>query len=174
MLSIASGAILRCSGRRHGDRGREDMGRPGDGDADGRPRCRQREAGAADRDARGGQPWSQPRHRHGHRADRAGERHLDDLPQGSVPILARERRRRLDAHRRAALVAFLRELPISLDGHTAEQAWSTIAALAERRRLTLYDAAYLELAQRRRLPLATLDRELAAAAGAEGVAVLGT
>ena len=44
---------------------------------------------------------------------------------------------------------------------------------AERRRLTLYDAAYLELAQRRRLPLATLDRDLAAAAGAEGVVVLG-
>ena len=88
-------------------------------------------------------------------------------------LLAAERRRRLDSDRRATLIAFLRELPISLDGHTAEQAWSTIAALAERRRLTLYDAAYLELAQRRHLPLATLDRGLAAAAGAEGVAVLG-
>jgi predicted nucleic acid-binding protein len=37
----------------------------------------------------------------------------------------------------------------------------------------LYDAAYLELAQRLRLPLATLDRELRAAARAEGVALLG-
>ena len=55
----------------------------------------------------------------------------------------------------------------------AEQAGSTITALAERRRLKLYDAAYPELAQRRRLPLATLDRDLAAAAGAEGVVVLG-
>ena len=88
-------------------------------------------------------------------------------------LLAAERRRRLDADRRATLVAFLRELPISLDAHTAEQTWSTMVALAGCRRLTLYDAAYLELAQRRRLPLATLDRELAAAAGAEDVTVLG-
>ena len=36
-----------------------------------------------------------------------------------------------------------------------------------------YDASYLELALRRDLPLATLDRELAVAATAEGVAVLG-
>lgn len=45
--------------------------------------------------------------------------------------------------------------------------------LAERHRLTLYDAAYLELAQRRGLPLATLDRELRTAAGAEKVTLLG-
>ena len=93
-----------------------------------------------------------------------------EAPNG---LLAAERRRRLDADRRATLIAFLRELPISLDGHTAEQAWSTTAASAERRRLTLYDAAYLEITQRCRLPLATLDRELADAATAEGVAVLG-
>ena len=40
-------------------------------------------------------------------------------------------------------------------------------------RLTMYDAAYLELAQRRTLPLATLDEELCAAAAALGVRVLG-
>jgi predicted nucleic acid-binding protein len=37
----------------------------------------------------------------------------------------------------------------------------------------VYDAAYLELAQRRGLPLATLDRELRAAATAENVILLG-
>jgi len=47
--------------------------------------------------------------------------------------------------------------------------WGATAVLASRTRLTLYDAAYLELAQRRRLPLASLDRELRAAATAEGV-----
>ncbi len=46
--------------------------------------------------------------------------------------------------------------------------------LADRFRLTLYDAAYLELAQRRLLPLASLDNELRAAAQALGVALLGT
>jgi predicted nucleic acid-binding protein len=47
------------------------------------------------------------------------------------------------------------------------------AGLAERFALSAYDAAYLELAQRHRLPLATLDRELRAAASALGLAVLG-
>ena len=64
-------------------------------------------------------------------------------------------------------------LPISLDLETHQQAWGATALLATRRRLTLYDAVYLELAQRRRLPLATLDRELRAAARDEGVALLG-
>jgi predicted nucleic acid-binding protein len=64
-------------------------------------------------------------------------------------------------------------LPITVDPETDRHAWGATARLASRHRLTLYDAAYLELAQRRRLPLATLDRELRAAAKAEGVAVLG-
>jgi predicted nucleic acid-binding protein len=46
-------------------------------------------------------------------------------------------------------------------------------ALARRHRLTVYDAAYLELALREHLPLATLDASLAAAARQEGVTILG-
>ena len=46
--------------------------------------------------------------------------------------------------------------------------------LAERFALSAYDAAYLELAQRHRLPLATLDRDLRAAATALGLTVLGS
>jgi predicted nucleic acid-binding protein len=45
--------------------------------------------------------------------------------------------------------------------------------LARRHRLTVYDAAYLELAQREAVPLATLDEELATAARAEQVALIG-
>ena len=45
--------------------------------------------------------------------------------------------------------------------------------LAERFALSAYDAAYLELAHRHGLPLATLDQELRAAATDLGVAVLG-
>jgi predicted nucleic acid-binding protein len=45
--------------------------------------------------------------------------------------------------------------------------------LARRRRLTVCDAAYLELALRRGLPLATLDTALADAARAEGVSLVG-
>ena len=48
-----------------------------------------------------------------------------------------------------------------------------LMALARKRKLTVYDAAYLELAKREGLPLATLDRALEKAAIAEGVALFG-
>lgn len=49
-----------------------------------------------------------------------------------------------------------------------------IFRLARRHQLTAYDAAYVELALRDRLPLATLDRALARAARIEGVDLIGT
>lgn len=88
-------------------------------------------------------------------------------------LFAAERRRRLNAAKRAVLAAFLRELPIRLDMETADQAWQDTALLAEKFRLTIYDAAYLELAQRRKLPLASLDEDLRKAAISAGVEVLG-
>jgi predicted nucleic acid-binding protein len=48
-----------------------------------------------------------------------------------------------------------------------------VLVLASRHRLTFYDAAYLELAQRENIALATLDGALARAATAEGVALIG-
>ena len=48
-----------------------------------------------------------------------------------------------------------------------------VLALARTHRLTVYDAAYLELALRVDAPLATLDRKLAAAARAAGVPLVG-
>ena len=83
------------------------------------------------------------------------------------------RRGRHDAAFRDATLADLALLSISLDPETDRQAWGATVQLAARHRLTLYDAAYLELALRRGLPLATLDRELRSAASAEGVVVLG-
>ena len=50
-------------------------------------------------------------------------------------------------------------------------AWSTTLRLADQFRLTVYDAVYLELAQRRALPLATLDQELRTAAQGLGLTV---
>ena len=88
-------------------------------------------------------------------------------------LFAAERRRRLHASQRIKLAAFLRELPVRLDTETAAQAWEDTTRIAEQFRLTVYDAAYLELAQRRRLPLASLDKELRKAAAAAGVEVLG-
>lgn len=83
------------------------------------------------------------------------------------------RRGRHDAAFRDAALADLQLLPLTLDPDTPRQAWSATLRLAERHRLTIYDAAYLELAQRIRMPLATLDKHLNLAARAEGVIVLG-
>jgi len=88
-------------------------------------------------------------------------------------LLMAERRKRLDARRRNTLAGFLRALPITLDMETADHAWTATIRLAERYRLTVYDAAYLELAQRRKLPLATFDQDLIRAAKAAGVILLG-
>lgn len=83
------------------------------------------------------------------------------------------RRGRHDAAFRDATLADLALLPIRTDPETDRHAWSATLRLAERHRLTVYDAAYLELAQRRGLPLATLDAELRDAASAEGVILMG-
>jgi predicted nucleic acid-binding protein len=87
-------------------------------------------------------------------------------------LVMAERRKRVDAAQRQRLAGFLRDLPIALDEETAAQAWSATVQLAERHRLTVYDSAYLELAQRRGLPLASFDNELRAAAEAVGVALV--
>ena len=84
------------------------------------------------------------------------------------------RRGRHDAAFRDSTLADLALLPISVDALTDQQAWGATLQLSERHRLTLYDAAYLELALRRGVPLASLDAELRGASQAEGVAVLGS
>lgn len=88
-------------------------------------------------------------------------------------LLVAERRGRIDRETRLTLSAFLAELPITIDPETAERTWGATARLAEAHRLTAYDAAYLELAQRMGLPLATQDAELVAAARATGVGLAG-
>ena len=87
-------------------------------------------------------------------------------------LLVAERRRRLTAAQRAELTGLLRALPITLDDETADKSWEDTLRLAERFTLSVYDATYLELAQRRRLPLASKDRALRSAAAALGVVVL--
>jgi predicted nucleic acid-binding protein len=83
------------------------------------------------------------------------------------------RRDRHDTGFRDSTLADLALLPIQTDSETDRQAWGATALLAARHRLTLYDAAYLELALRRELPLATLDRDLRTAARAEDAQLLG-
>ena len=66
----------------------------------------------------------------------------------------------------------LAKLPIKIDNETYLRAFGDIVQIADKESLTAYDAAYLELAIRTKLPLATKDKELASAANRAGVKVL--
>jgi predicted nucleic acid-binding protein len=83
------------------------------------------------------------------------------------------RRKRLDTKFRDTALAKLGAMSIVVDTESDAQAWLTTLQLSDRFRLTAYDAVYLELAQRRGLPLATLDKELRAAGATLGVTLLG-
>lgn len=67
---------------------------------------------------------------------------------------------------------YLNELPVSVDLDTANAAFAQIYQIARSDRLTTYDAAYVELALRSGLPLATLDKAMRKAATKHGVQVI--
>jgi predicted nucleic acid-binding protein len=81
------------------------------------------------------------------------------------------RRRRIDRAYRDASLAELGRMPIAIDRGGEDEAWVGALDLADRFGLTVYDAAYLELALRRGLPLATGDDKLTGAARLLAVAV---
>lgn len=83
-------------------------------------------------------------------------------------LLAAERRKRIAAAQLAAFLADLALLPFVVDDAPRE---AVVLDLARRHALTIYDAAYLELAQRKHVPLATLDTALKKAAKQARVAV---
>jgi predicted nucleic acid-binding protein len=84
-------------------------------------------------------------------------------------LLVGERRKRTTEVKVLQFLAEVRTMPIVVDEQTAPRAWRETLVLARTHQLSVYDAAYLELASRRGLPLATLDRKLKAAAAAVGV-----
>lgn len=81
-----------------------------------------------------------------------------------------ERRKRSTEAQATTWLSYQRGLPIKVDDETAVRSWDEILSLARAYQLSAYDAAYLELALRRNLPLATLDDRLKDAAAAVGVA----
>lgn len=84
-------------------------------------------------------------------------------------LMAAERRGRLTSADAGRFLHLVRSLPIVIDPVARVRAFEATRSLARKHRLTAYDAAYLELAVRRGIPLVTLDGELQAAAEAEGV-----
>ncbi|MBI1788909.1 MAG: type II toxin-antitoxin system VapC family toxin [Acidobacteria bacterium] len=85
-------------------------------------------------------------------------------------LIVNERRKRLTESGTRAFLHDLSKLPIRVDRMPDE---GQVLRLARTHRLSVYDAVYLELAQRESLHLATLDVDLAKAALAEGVPLLG-
>jgi predicted nucleic acid-binding protein len=81
-------------------------------------------------------------------------------------LLMSERRQRITSAQTAAALNVLEGLPLQTDNHADSE---TTLQLARDHRLTVYDAAYLELAVRRRIPLLTFDALLAAAARRLGI-----
>ncbi len=84
-------------------------------------------------------------------------------------LVVNERRRRIAESDTAAFLLNLSRLRVRLDRLPEGDA---VLRLARTHRLSVYDAAYLELAQREGLPLATLDADLRRAAADEGVELL--
>jgi predicted nucleic acid-binding protein len=81
------------------------------------------------------------------------------------------RRRKLTEDERQAGLGWLRGLRIRVDHEMSELAFSRLSELAAAHQMSVYDAAYLELAARRRLVLGCKDGPLRAAAGPAGVNV---
>lgn len=87
-------------------------------------------------------------------------------------LVMAERRKRVTQSDVTEAISLLGALPVITDSETAAKAGGDTIALARQYGLTIYDAAYLELAMRRRASLATNDLELAKAAASAGVILL--
>ena len=93
------------------------------------------------------------------------------LEVANVLCLA-ERQKKITSLEVAEFKEFLSELPIHVDHDTSVKAMGSIYALAKTALLTTYDAAYLEIAMRENIPLATFDNALINAAKKQGVCML--
>jgi len=85
------------------------------------------------------------------------------LEVSNVLLLA-QRKKRLTALQVSSFIDALSALSITVDASTTARAMHSIYVLAEKTKLTAYNAAYLELALREKIPLATLDNDLMKAA----------
>lgn len=87
-------------------------------------------------------------------------------------LLAGERRKRLKEADSRRFLELLKSLPIATDTETSERAFRETLSVAREQGLSSYDAAYLELAMRNGIPLATQDQALRKAAKRCGVGVI--
>ena len=87
-------------------------------------------------------------------------------------LLVFVRRKLLEEAQREIGLTLLSQIRVIIDDETNRLAFSAISDLATKNSLSVYDAAYLELARRKSLPLATRDEALKTAARKSGVKLL--
>ena len=87
-------------------------------------------------------------------------------------LLGAARRNRISPAAANVAAQRIAALPVLIDLEGSRRAWDSLLQLAVRYGLTSYDACYIELALRKALPLATLDKALQRAATEAGVEVL--
>jgi len=87
-------------------------------------------------------------------------------------LLAAQRRQLLTRSERRSALEMLSSLRVAIDEDSGRAAFHQTSTLAEKHGLSVYDAAYLEVALRRRLPLGSRDEALCRAAKRSGVKVL--
>lgn len=88
-------------------------------------------------------------------------------------LVVGERRKRISSAESTRFLALLRSLPIEIEALSFSEL-SGLVSLAREYGLSSYDAAYLDVAARRGLPLATQDPSLGEAARRSGVEVFGS
>jgi predicted nucleic acid-binding protein len=86
-------------------------------------------------------------------------------------LLMAERRQRISSEQVHQALSLMGSLPLEEDQETAAQVSARTLALARKHELTVYDAAYLELAQRRGAVLSTFDEQLLKAAKKDKIAI---
>lgn len=79
-------------------------------------------------------------------------------------LLMAKKKRRITEVQAASFIDALSVLPIVVDSSTTIRAMHSIFSLANQTELTIYDAAYLELSLREKIPLFSLDKNLIKAA----------
>jgi predicted nucleic acid-binding protein len=87
-------------------------------------------------------------------------------------LLMGEKRKRLTSELTRTFIQDLEQLPVEVDAPESATVFQLTQGLCRKHGLTAYDAAYLELAMRNRIVLATADGALERAARAEGIEIV--
>ena len=87
-------------------------------------------------------------------------------------LVVAQRKKRITRAQASGFLEMLKVLPIGIDTKSIHQARETTFELALERQLSAYDAAYLEIALRKQLPIASLDKQINRVAKELGLAVM--